>query len=227
MGFYKGNRPMNRRALAQSTYLRFSGYDGSRHIASEFALNKLLEVTRIFKTRSILEIGLGIGTIVHLLLENILTISDYYGTEPNDFCREQLKINLSPETFNRLVLVDNFNELQHRSLEFDLVIVDGKSFDLNDLKSHLSKHAIIAIEGDRQPQVDVLLKLFPETRVVNSESFRKNHSQGVFHAKDWQGGIRFIMINPTFKQNLFYFKERVRTKLAYTYRRLKNLMKLI
>ena len=54
---------MNLRKIAKNNYLKFSYFDGSQHIASEYAIYKLLKITRKFRISSVLEVGLGIGSI--------------------------------------------------------------------------------------------------------------------------------------------------------------------
>lgn len=54
---------MKLKILAEQNYHKFCMFPGSEYIASEFALLKILEVIGWFKLKSVLEIGLGIGSI--------------------------------------------------------------------------------------------------------------------------------------------------------------------
>ena len=80
---------MKRQKIAIENYKRFCNLDGSDFIASEFALKTLLRIVKFFKVKSILEVGLGIGSVSDTILKYVnsrkLSIV-YNGTENNDFC---------------------------------------------------------------------------------------------------------------------------------------------
>ena len=54
---------MNLKQIALNTYIEFSNYEGSQHIASEFSIYKTIEIIKKNNVKNILELGLGIGTI--------------------------------------------------------------------------------------------------------------------------------------------------------------------
>ena len=60
---------MNNDRVLKDQYLKFSNAEGNQHIASAFAIRKLIELINRFKTKSILELGLGIGSISGCILE--------------------------------------------------------------------------------------------------------------------------------------------------------------
>jgi hypothetical protein len=75
---------MNTNKLAEDKYKYFSDCDGNDHISSIYALKTILKLIDDFKVKSVLEIGLGIGSIS----DTILTYSEsnqknikYVGTD--------------------------------------------------------------------------------------------------------------------------------------------------
>ncbi|MFD1079792.1 hypothetical protein, partial [Longispora fulva] len=73
---------------------------------------------------------------------------------------------------------------------------------LRGVKELLNQHAIIVIEGDRTPQLKVLRELFPYHKYVHSISLKKNSGSGPFKEGTWQGGLKIIFIDPTWKQKI-------------------------
>jgi len=55
--------------LAIQNYKRFCEMEGSDCIASEFALETILKIIKIFNVNAILELGLGIGSISDTVLK--------------------------------------------------------------------------------------------------------------------------------------------------------------
>ena len=89
---------MKYKDLVVQNYKQFCGLEGSEYIASEFALETILRVIKIFKVHTILELGLGIGSISDTVLKysNVAHKKiGYVGTEKNEFCLEVLKKNVS------------------------------------------------------------------------------------------------------------------------------------
>ena len=74
---------------AIAAYAYFSTLDGNQHIASEYALRMINRIIGAFGIKSVLELGLGIGSISYSVLDfsskKNLGI-DYTGTESNTFC---------------------------------------------------------------------------------------------------------------------------------------------
>ena len=54
---------MNYKKIAKDNYKKFAFIDGNQHIASEYALITILKLIEDFNVKSILEVGLGIGSI--------------------------------------------------------------------------------------------------------------------------------------------------------------------
>ena len=205
---------MKIKAKISLLYKTFCQAEGNQHIASEFAILKLQDLVESFKVKSILEVGLGIGAIAGSLLAMNKNIA-YSGTEHNDFCLSALKGNLKL-VFPRLKIHKNLNGLS-RDQKFDLIIIDGKDPDLNLIKNLLTINGLIAVEGDRMPQQEILREIFPEHKYVHSISLRKNNSYSPFPAEEWQGGLKVIFVNPTIKQSLWWFREKYFTKIKYQF----------
>lgn len=203
---------MKRNKQISHFYKTFCLAEGNQHIASEFAIVKLQELVESFKVKSILEIGLGIGSIVGSLMAVNKSIT-YSGTEDNEFCLKALKQNIG-DNYRRITLCPGIADLE-QSARFELIIIDGKDLALQQLSQLLSPNGIIAIEGDRLDQLKELENLFPKNLYVHSISRVKNKEYSPFPSNHWQGGIKIIFINPTISQRLWWVKERVSTKWRY------------
>lgn len=209
--------------IAKNNYLRFSAFEGSQHIASEFAIYKLLEITNKFKISSVLEVGLGIGSISDSILTNTTHDSmSYIGTESNVFCLESLSKNLSRKAYDVLEILPSINHVLELRKKFDLVIIDGTDNNILNLVNQIESRGIIAIEGDRLTQVNALKKLFPKAKFVHSISLKKNDPKGVGIPGHWQGGIKLLFINPNSAQLIYCLTEKIKTKLINIYRRYLN-----
>jgi hypothetical protein len=206
---------MNKQEQILSLYKKFCFAQGNQHIASEYAIKKLNFLVKNFQIKSILEIGLGIGSISGILLALNRNKSElaYSGTEANDFCLKALPKNLK-EDFNRLEIYSDITEIPVNK-NFDLIIIDGKDQNLKFLKDLISQNGILAIEGDRIQQQDSLQELFPNHKYVHCISNEKNKTYSPFPTAQWQGGLKFIFINPTGFQKLWWIKEKISTKLKY------------
>lgn len=207
---------MNKVRLLQA-YKEFEHADGNQHIASEYAVLKLAEIIECFEVKKILEIGLGIGSISGTLLEvhNAKELQ-YSGTENNAFCLNALKGNLGSH-FSKLKIYSNIEDISEEN-EFDLIIIDGKDENLKQVRKLLSANGIIAIEGDRLSQQEIMKELFPAHKYVHSISTKKNSINSPFASSHWQGGIKIIFGDPSRKQRLWWMREKLLTKLKYIYR---------
>ena len=201
----------------EQLYYSFCEANGNKHIASEYAIEKINGLVDSFRVKSILEVGLGIGSISGIILALNRNISDlnYAGTEANDFCLNALDENLN-EDYRQLRIYSDLTEIP-ANIEFDLIIIDGKDQNLRAIKDLISENGTIAIEGDRMMQQGLLQKLFPDHKYVHSISLSKNKEYSPFPAENWQGGVKIIFINPTVKQSLWWFKEKCFTKIKYQY----------
>ncbi|TDD75970.1 hypothetical protein [Flavobacterium caseinilyticum] len=100
--------------LAEKNYKRFCGLEGSEYIASEFALETILKIIKIFKVHTILELGLGIGSISDTVLKYSKKANHtigYVGTEKNDFCLNALKSNVLD--FDKIELYAELNQIKN------------------------------------------------------------------------------------------------------------------
>ena len=206
---------MNVKPIIREQYRKFSSAEGNLHIASEYAIFKLQELIARFKIRNVLEVGLGIGSIAGTILE-INKGLNYSGTEKNEFCLSSLERNLQ-KNYLRLEFYTGLENVPPHK-EFDLIIIDGKDANLEEVKKLLSYRAIIAIEGDRSPQQKILQRMFPDSILVHSISTRKNRSISPFSDTSWQGGLKIIFVKPDFSQRIWWFHEKISTKVKYIYR---------
>jgi hypothetical protein len=210
---------MSRNEQQSKLYQFFCEAEGSQHIASEYAIEKINGLVEKFRVKGILEVGLGIGSIsgIVLALNRNKPELDYAGTEANDFCLNNLPQNLK-EDFCRLRIVSDLTEIPSDK-KFDLIIIDGKDHNLKAIKDSISENGILAIEGDRMQQQDSLQKLFPDHKYVHCISNEKNKSYSPFQSTHWQGGLKIIFIKPTGIQKLWWAREKISTKLKYWFDR--------
>ncbi len=208
---------MKRNKQRSTLYQAFCEAEGNQHIASEYAIGKIIGLVEKFRVKRILEVGLGIGSISGILLavNRKKPDLDYTGTEANDFCLEALPKNLK-EDDNRLQIYSDLTKIP-ADKKFDLIIIDGKDHNLQAIKDLISENGILAIEGDRMPQQDSLQELFPQHKYVHCISLKKNKEYSPFSTENWQGGIKVIFVYPTLKQNLWWLKEKYFTKIKYQY----------
>lgn len=208
---------MSKKAGIKNAYKEFCLAEGNQHIASEYAIEKINGLVQKFRVKRILEVGLGIGSISGIVLalnRNRLDL-EYAGTEANDFCLKVLPKNLKGD-YNRLRIFSNLTLIDSNKT-FDLIIVDGNDQRLHHIKKLISKNGVLAIEGERLPQQDLLKELFPDHKYVHCISLKKNKDYSPYSSENWQGGIKVIFVNPTLNQSLWWFKEKCLTKLKYQY----------
>ena len=208
---------MSKNKRQANLYQSFCQAEGNQHIASEYAIGKINGLVEKFRIIRILEVGLGIGSISGIVLAMNRNKPElgYNGTEANDFCINALPDNLK-EDYNRLRIYSNLTEIPSFK-KFDLIIIDGKDQNLHAIKELISRNGILAIEGDRMPQQEILRGIFPKHQYVHSISLSKNKSYSPFPATHWQGGGKDIFVNPTVFQKLWWLKEKISTKLKYLF----------
>ena len=214
---------MKRQKIAIENYKRFCNLDGSDFIASEFALKTLLRIVKFFKVKSILEVGLGIGSVSDTILKYVnsrkLSIV-YNGTENNDFCLKVLPENV---TFSSQInVLDNLNSLPNN--KYDLISIDGSDESLLSLKEICNENTIVFIEGGRQEQTKMLLSIFPNALYVNVITLKKNpfYAHENRSIKNYIGGGQLLFINPTFKMKIFWLNEKVLTFVKIQVRKFKS-----
>lgn len=203
---------MNHKLKAQTYYQYFSKAPGNQHIASLFAIEKILDIIQLNKPKNILEVGLGIGSFCYSIIDYLneqRVAFNYYGTEKNEFCLSQLPTNLGA-LYNQLNILEDVGQVD-KTIRYDLVIVDGSDDALDQIKEIISQNGVIFIEGDRKMQVDKFRSLFPNHLYVCTISNYKDPDYGPFDSNAWSGGGKLIYVNPTFKQRMHYFGERIKT----------------
>ncbi|MBX9808341.1 MAG: hypothetical protein K2X95_11155 [Flavobacteriaceae bacterium] len=214
---------MGNQNIAIETYKYFSKLEGNQHIASEFALKKLIDIIKKYKIKSVLELGLGIGSISFCILEFSKEFNkqiEYVGTESNEFCLEVLPKYLK-EHFDSIQIFNVLNEVPNNK-KFDLVIIDGKDENLIEVKKIISDRGIIVIEGDRKPQLELVKSIFLDHLYVRLISNQKNPKYGPFSSFTLVGGIQLIFINPNFYQKINFIYYKIGTAIRY---RLRAIMK--
>ena len=207
--------------LAEENYRRFCALEGSEYIATEFALFQILRIISIFNIKSILELGLGIGAIADTVLQFSRGSDydlEYFGTEGNDYCQKELEKNVND--FSRVRRFTSLEEINTEN-KFDLIIVDGLDQNLEKIVSYCKSRTILFIEGDRSPQAEMLMSIFPRSKQVNVISLKRNREYSHGLRNFFMGGGRVIFIDPDLKMLSFYWKERTKT---YLKRRLRNVI---
>jgi len=211
---------MNKKEICLNSYKYFSKKEGNQHIAGLFGLEKILDIIELNKTKRILEVGLGIGSIAYNILSyaehNNLNIV-YDGTELNAFCLKAIKENLG-ENYNKITVYSDLKELQVTE-KYDIVIIGGSDESLIKLKDIISEHGVIFIEGARSLQTKAMNDLFPKHKYTNCISDFKNPDYGPFAFNKWSGGGQLIYINPNTAQLIHFVKERVKTSFRYKIKR--------
>jgi hypothetical protein len=209
--------------IAIETYRYFSGLEGNQHIASEFALKKVIEIIKNHEIKNVLELGLGIGSISYSVLEfskrKVIPIN-YIGTESNAFCLGVLPKYLK-EHFKKIQIFESLKEVS-RLEKFDLVIVDGKDEKLKKIEKIILNRGLIIIEGDRTSQLELIRDVFPNSKYVRLISNYNSPEYGPFSSSDWCGGIQLVFVNPNFYQKLIFIYYKVTTAFRYRVRAVKN-----
>ncbi|MFH7004549.1 hypothetical protein [Flavobacterium bizetiae] len=209
--------------LAIENYKYFCSLEGSDYIASEFALETILKLIKKFKLSSVLEVGLGIGSVSDTVLKfsklNGLNIK-YVGTEKNEFCLEVLPENV--KKYNEIQVFSELNAVSNN--KFDLIIIDGLDSSLIELKKFCAPNAILFIEGGRENQTKSMLDIFSKCLFVNVITLKKNPSYAHEDrsVKSYIGGGQLIFINPTLKMKLFWIRQKA---LTFIKRKIRKIIK--
>lgn len=203
---------MKDKDLAVQNYKRFCELEGSEYIASEFALETILRVIKTFKVNTILELGLGIGSISDTVFKYSKKAHKkirYVGTEKNEFCLDALKKSVSD--YDQIELFSELNQIINK--KFDLIIIDGYDDTLKEVVTFCEQSTIIFIEGDRKGQTEIIRQIFPKNKYVNVITLNKNkpYSHGGGDTSRYVGGGKLIFVNPTLKMKLFWFQQKAAT----------------
>ncbi|MFZ2285188.1 MAG: hypothetical protein WAV86_15070 [Lutibacter sp.] len=205
--------------IAIETYKYFSSLEGNKHIASEFALKKIIDIIENYKIINILELGLGIGSISYCILEfskrNGIPIN-YFGTESNEFCLNVLPKYLK-DHFDNIQIFDSLNKVPYNA-KFNMIIIDGKDESLTKIKEIIANRGIVIIEGDRMPQLERIRNSFPNSLYVRLISNYRSPIYGPFSSKDWCGGIQLVFVNPNLWQKLNFLYYKLITAMRYRLR---------
>lgn len=214
---------MNLKYFSTFQYKLFCKAEGSQHIVSEFALYHILKLIEKYSVQSVLEVGVGIGTISGSILKyaeksgkNIYCV----GTESNDFCLSQIPSNLG-SNYKELKILPEVSQIDSTT-KFDLIIVDGAENNLELIKAMLNKNSIVVIEGDRSGQEKTIKNTFPNAKFVHLISLKRNGDYSVKRAKDYRGGLKVLFINPDTNQKRHWaalklksaFKTQIRKNFA-------------
>lgn len=216
---------MKNQNIAVETYKYFSTLEGNQHIASVFALKKIIDIIENYKIKNVLELGLGIGSISYSVLEysrhKKLGIN-YVGTESNDFCLEVLPKYLKVH-FDKIQIFRELNEVICKE-KFDLVIIDGQDKNLIKVKEIISHRGVIVIEGDRKPQLEIVKSVFSKhlyTRIVSNQ-YNPNYGPCAAFYTSYVGGLQLIFINPNLCQKINHMYYKINTAIKYKIRDVKT-----
>ncbi len=204
------------RQSANESFTVFCKKEGNEFIASVFAIEKLLEQVQKSKPKTIIELGVGIGTLpfaVNAFLGENASKVTYYGTEANDFCRNQIPLNLNHLSIN-FQLLHSFEEI-NANVRAELIIIDGKFDKMELLKKYASENAVFFIEGDRTTQVQEIIQAFPKAMAVRCISNFKNPEGSPFPTGYWVGGCTLVYSNPTFGQRVEWLQNKIQSKIKY------------
>lgn len=206
--------------LVKENYARFCRLEGSKYIASGFALLQIIKIIKFFNVKSVLEIGLGIGSISDTVLKmakNDEIVLYYSGTEANEFCNNELKNNV--EDYAKIEKYKDLTEISPL-VRFDLVIIDGQDNSLQEIVNRCKSRAIIFIEGDRKPQTKLIMSVFPKARHVQVICLKKNEIYSPGDSTYFVGGGQLIFTNPNIEMKIYWVKEKMTTYIKRHLRKL-------
>lgn len=212
---------MDYKELAKENYKKFSFVEGNEYIASEYAITKILKLIDDFKVSSVLELGLGIGSISDTVFKYAKERSfaiDYTGTESNEYCLAALQSNV--DEYSNIHLYQSIAEIKGNP-GYDLIIIDGSDESLQSIAAFCKPDTILFIEGYRYSQVELIMEIFPECVHVEIISACKNPDYGPFPNDRWAGGGQLIFINPGLYKKSYWFSERAKSFLKRRLRKLK------
>jgi hypothetical protein len=211
------------RRLAADSYKHFADCEGNQHIASEFALEHLLDVIKRSNARSILEIGLGIGSISYTVLSANQQRARrqpiaYCGTEANAFCLHQLRRNLGPVLFSEIEIFASLDAVPAER-RFDVIVIDGSDPGLARVARLTTARGVLLVEGDRADQLAILRGSFGGSLVYRAISSRRNPAYGPHPRERWAGGCHVIFARPSLRQRIDWMRNGVVTSIRYRLRR--------
>jgi hypothetical protein len=211
---------MNLKTFSSIQYKVFCKAEGSQNIVSEYALLQILRLIKLYSIKSILEVGVGIGTISGSILkyfENVPHKLYCAGTEKNEFCLNEIPKNLG-HNYKDLMIYPEINKVSGHS-KFDLIIIDGAEKNLGMVKNLLTTKGIIVIEGDRRIQEEMVKNIFPSAKYVHLISLKRNGEYSVKYAKNFQGGLKVWFVNPDIKQKIHWGFLKLSTAMKFQIRK--------
>ncbi len=202
---------------ATSIYNRFRSLPGSEHIASRYAICGLIRICRHKKPKRILEIGTGIGTLTHTLIE-ILSCMHPAGfqltsIEKNEFCLGQLRNNLR-EHLSQFQLYPDIADVPG-DFGFDLVVADGGSQKDDRYFLRLSRGAVIFVEGDRSIQRGTIKRAAGPRRFLEAEARTLKTTQDDSRP---EGGYSLIWLEPSIRDRVSFLRFRLQAPVVYRLR---------
>jgi precorrin-6B methylase 2 len=135
------------RWFARRLHARYSAKPGSEHIASRVALAYLSACLRVYRPRTVIECGAGIGTITDALLSHWSGVERVVSIERNDFCLGELAKNL--RRTDRLTLITQAANLSLLTNSADMIVADGQ-YGTEEAFRTARPGTIIFAEGNRR-----------------------------------------------------------------------------
>jgi precorrin-6B methylase 2 len=161
---------------------RFKKLPGSEAIASKAALLAIIALTLVRPPRKVLEIGAGLGTITHLILE--FTPAELISTEPVEILNQDLKRQES----QFLRVVTDESEIDFKDFSPDWVIIDGPC-NMQSLKKLLAPGVleVVVVENQR------IMSRFKVATTLYKLGIRFNYSE--LDSSDQTGIATFLTIS--------------------------------
>jgi hypothetical protein len=160
---------MIEKTKAQLVHYKFKTLSGSDEIASEMALDELLNLLNHQEVKSVLEIGSGIGTMT-FLIQAARPDALLVCFERNDWCQSQLAQNCN---LDKAKLIKTNAELLDLNTHFDLILIDDY-IDLGATKQLIKNSCPkwVFIEGHRRIQrMAVFIAYFRSSRRFRFSTF--------------------------------------------------------
>ena len=183
-------------------YNHFKQRPGSQHIATANAVDGLIKWLDRKKPQRILEIGAGIGTMTHAILNYVenhakdLNDPVFTSVEDNDFCLEQLEKNLG-QRLDKVRLVNDLSDVQHSSEQFDFLIVDGGKPEDGRFASLVAERGVVFIEANRLEQRRHIDKL-------NRPYAYTNFYQAQLDSEGRPGSYHVFQFEPTTTERIYH-----------------------
>lgn len=203
----------------QRLYRHYAQRPLAEHIATGHAIGGLAHWLLARSPSRILEIGAGIGTLTHCLLEVGSLLEEpaqVHSVEPHLPCSAQLAINLEP-----VLAATRCSFALHRGLEtielgpaFDFLVIDGGDEATMAMVDHLRRAGTVFVEGDRRPQRESLRRAAAGRQMIAHQFIsRRLRPTRVAHAEQpaFDGGFTIVRFEPTLFERLDFVFQRLHT----------------